>query len=114
MYNGIRKMLHDELENIEKNTSKLTPEILCHIYQITGSLHRMDEIEEYEDGGYSNTYHHDYQSRGRDSMGRYTSRRYSRDDGYEWLRGEVNDMMMDSDSEKEKEAYRKVLRRLGK
>lgn len=114
-HENIRNMLHQELKNIE-NRGQMTPDTVCLIYQITGALHRLDEIEESEE--IKESYQEDYQGRrGRNSMGRYTSRsQYGQYGGnqndYDWLKSQVNDMMMDSDSEKEKEAYRKVLRRL--
>lgn len=111
MYDGIRKMLHHELEQIEQRNN-MTPDLLCQIYQISGALHRLDEIEEYEMENSEYT-ERPYMYRGRDSRGRYTSRsRYYRDDEREHLAHEVNELLHDSDSEREREAYRKVLKKI--
>ena len=84
--NDLKDMINKELKTITKQES-VTPQILEAAYKAVDILKDIATIEAMQDAGYSNEYDDDMRysmrggysyARGRDAMGRYTSRAYSR------------------------------------
>lgn len=132
VYDQIRDMLCDELEEIAKK-KELTTNSLDVIYRSVDVLKDISTIkameqeypsEGYSRDGYSQGYYgrmpyymydemphegHSYGNTHRDSMGRYSSDGYSRN-GYSGdTREELNRLMNTAQNEREREAIRKAL-----
>ena len=100
------------------------------IHKLTDTIKNLDKIEMLEDGGYSQagdweadmrgTYGRgsSYRGRKRDSMGRYSSDGrmmrggYSRHDAKEAMMDQMEDLMAQAGSEKEREAIRRCMNQL--
>ena len=84
------------------------------IHKLTDTIKNLDKIEMLEDGGYSNS----YARRKRDSMGRYSRDGrmmrggYSRHDAKEAMMDQMEDLMAQAGSEKEREAIRRCMNQL--
>ena len=101
------------------------------IHKLTDTIKNLDKIEMLEDGGYSQagdweadlrgTYGRgsSYRGRKRDSMGRYSregrmipGRMYSRADAKEDMMDQMEDLMSQAGSEREREAIRRCMKQL--
>ena len=119
---GLKEMLEKEL-GILAMDEKLSLSSLDKIHKLTDTIKNIDKIEMLEGGGHSqrydrdddygrgNSYHGSEYSdaRGRDRMGRFTSRnysgtRYSRAEAKESMIDQIEDLMHDATSDKERMA----------
>ena len=99
------------------------------VHKLTDTIKNLDKIEMLEDGGYSQagdweiegrTYNrgNSYARRKRDSMGRYSRDGrmmrggYSRHDAKEAMMDQMEDLMAQAGSEKEREAIRRCMNQL--
>ena len=105
----LREMLCEELENMTEKRGALTADRLKLIDMLTHSIKSIDTIVAMEDSGYSNG--RSYTSRRSD--GRYTrDDRYSRDDVKTHLMRQLEDMMDEVHSDKEREAIRRCMEQM--
>ena len=127
----LKEKLCDELEEIA-NKGELGAGDLEIIHKLTDTIKNLDKIEMLEDGdGYSQagnweadmrgTYGRgsSYRGRKRDSMGRYSregrmipGRMYSRADAKEDMMDQMEDLMSQAGSEREREAIRRCMKQL--
>ena len=103
----LREMLCEELENMTEKGS-LSPDRLKTIDMLTHSIKSIDTIIAMEGSGYSNTYHDDRYSN-RYSTRRNMGGRYSRDDAKTHLMHQLEDMLDEVHSDKEREAIRNCM-----
>lgn len=94
----IRNMLCDELDDIVKH-GEMTPQTLDMIDKLTHSIKSIDTIEAMKESGYSKDYS---ERRGRDAMGRYTSRDYSEADR---LMKDLDRMSREASNDSSRRAY---------
>ena len=125
----LKEKLCDELEEIARK-GELGAGDLEIIHKLTDTIKNLDKIEMMEDGGYSQagdweadmrgTYGRgsSYRGRKRDSMGRYSRDGrmmrggYSRHDAKEAMMDQMEDLMAQAGSEKEREAIRRCMNQL--
>lgn len=127
----LKEKLCDELEEIARK-GELGAGDLEIIHKLTDTIKNLDKIEMLEDGdGYSQagnweadmrgTYGRgsSYRGRKRDSMGRYSregrmipGRMYSRADAKEDMMDQMEDLMSQAGSEREREAIRRCMKQL--
>ena len=130
----LKEKLCDELEEIA-NKGELGAGHLEIIHKLTDTIKNLDKIEMLEDGGYSQAgdweiegraYNrgNSYARRKRDSMGRYSrdgrmmrggyrdGRMYSRAEAKEDMMEQMEDLMAQAGSEKEREAIRRCMNQL--
>lgn len=130
----LKEKLCDELEEIA-NKGELGAGDLEIIHKLTDTIKNLDKIEMLEDGGYSQAgdweiegraYNrgNSYARRKRDSMGRYSrdgrmmrggyrdGRMYSRAEAKEDMMEQMEDLMAQAGSEKEREAIRRCMNQL--
>ena len=124
----LKEKLCDELEEIA-NKSELGAGDLEIVHKLTDTIKNLDKIEMLEDGGYSQAgdweiegraYNrgNSYARRKRDSMGRYSRDGrmmrggYSRHDAKEAMMDQMEDLMAQAGSEKEREAIRRCMNQL--
>ena len=125
----LKEKLCDELEEIASK-GELGAGDLEIIHKLTDTIKNLDKIEMLEDGGYSQagdweadmrgTYGRgsSYRGRKRDSMGRYARDGrmmrggYSRHDAKEAMMDQMEDLMAQAGSEKEREAIRRCMNQL--
>ena len=125
----LKEKLCDELEEIARK-GELGAGDLEIIHKLTDTIKNLDKIEMLEDGGYSQagdweadmrgTYGRgsSYRGRKRDSMGRYSREGrggrggYSRHDAKEAMMDQMEDLMAQAGSEKEREAIRRCMNQL--
>lgn len=124
----LRKKLCNELENFCAE-DELSIGTLDVVHKLTDTIKNIDKISMLEDDGYSGRYYDDgesyaprgmhyvrgHYSRGRDSYedGSSSRREYSRDGGKEKLYDMLRNMMDEAESERKREAYRKMIEQLG-
>lgn len=123
IYEEVKDMLCDELEKIAQK-GELTAGSLDIIDKLTHSIKSIDTIIAMQDydsdysneyDGNSNRYYPRYSyRRGRDSMGRYTSRggRYSRAEAHEEIVKELRDIMNDAKDENVKNEIKKAVKKI--
>lgn len=105
----LREMLCEELERMTERRGTLSPDKLKLIDMLTHSIKSIDTIVAMEDSGYSNTYREERHDGGRS----YTSRRgYSRDDAKTHLMHQLEDMLDEVHSDKEREAIRRCMEQM--
>jgi hypothetical protein len=108
----LREMLCEELENMTEQRS-LSGDKLKVIDMLTHSIKSIDTIIAMENSGYSNDYHDDrdrgrsYAARRRDDRGRY-----SRDDAHTHLKHQLEDMLDEVHSDKEREAIKRCIEQM--
>ena len=124
----LKEKLCKELEEIA-NKGELGAGDLEIIHKLTDTIKNLDKIEMLEDGGYSQAgdweiegraYNrgNSYARRKRDSMGRYSRDGrmmrggYSRHDAKEAMMDQMEDLMAQAGSEKEREAIRRCMNQL--
>lgn len=130
----LKERLCDELEEIA-NKGELGAGDLEIVHKLTDTIKNLDKIEVLEDGGYSQAgdweiegraYNRgsSYARRKRDSMGRYSrdgrmmrggyrdGRMYSRADAKEDMMDQMEALMEQAGSEKEREAIRRCMNQL--
>lgn len=129
--NDLRERLCKELEEIAMRRDMSAGDLET-LHKLTDTIKNIDKIEMLEDGGYSQRggrgyggeiyYRGDmsydeggnsYRERNRDSRGRYSResgrRGYSRDDGKHEMIKQLEEMMGDADTEREREAFRRCI-----
>lgn len=120
VYKEVKEMLCDELEKIAQK-GELTAGTLDVVDKITHSIKSIETIEameDYEDGHseayYDGRYYPRYTyRRGRDDMGRYTSRgRYSRAEAHEEIVKELHEIMDGATDESVKAEIRKAVKKI--
>ena len=130
MYDGLKhicEILENELANVNKKLDKsdgvLSGDDISYIDKLTHSIKSikttiaMMEAEDGESGRYSMPHYGNYNyggsyRRGRDSMGRYTSRRgYSYDDG---MIEELRSLMESAPDERTKSEFRQFIAKMEK
>lgn len=127
----IKDMLCDELEKYEKK-SQLSGGDLEAIHKLTDTIKNIDKIDMLEEGGYSQAGdwtarvdygHHGESYRRRDRMGRYSRdgegyhdgmsrdsyRGYSRDGARGYMMEQLEEMMENAESSKEKDALKRCM-----
>ena len=119
----LKEKLCDELEEIA-NKGELGSGDLEIIHKLTDTIKNLDKIEMLEDGGYSQAGDWEMEGRGsyargssyrnqrRDSRGRYSrdrGRMYSRADGKEHMMEQMEMLMEQAGSEREREAIRRCM-----
>ena len=109
----LRDMLCDELDKIAAKRN-MNPGDLETVHKLTDTIKNIDKIEILEDEGYSNSA--EWRADVRGSYGRndrrgehYVRGHYSRADGAEHLRTQLNDMMRETDDERVREALRRAV-----
>lgn len=124
----LKEKLCDELEEIARK-GELGAGDLEIVHKLTDTIKNLDKIEMLEDGGYSQTgdweiegraYNrgNSYARRKRDSMGRYSREGrggrggYSRHDAKEDMMDQMEALMEQAGSEKEREAIRRCMNQL--
>jgi len=123
----IEDMLLDEMKSISKQ-EKLSSSDVEDIYKMVDILKDIETFLAMKNAGYSGTYYGDYDmsmrgprysyddmsyARGRDSMGRFTSRDgYSGHDGKEGLIEKLNMAMMNARNDEDREQYRRAMEQL--
>lgn len=125
----LKEKLCDELEEIARK-GEFSAGDLEAVHKLTDTIKNLDKIEMLEDGGYSQagdweadmrgTYGRgsSYRGRKRDSMGRYARDGrmmrggYSRHDAKEAMMDQMEDLMAQAGSEKEREAIRRCMNQL--
>ena len=124
----LKEKLCDELDEIARK-GELGAGDLEIIHKLTDTIKNLDKIEMLEDGGYSQAgdweiegraYNrgNSYARRKRDSMGRYSRDGrmmrggYSRHDAKEAMMDQMEDLMAQAGSEKEREAIRRCMNQL--
>ena len=125
----LKEKLCDELEEIARK-GELGAGDMEIIHKLTDTIKNLDKIEMMEDGGYSQagdweadmrgTYGRgsSYRGRKRDSIGRYSRDGrmmrggYSRHDAKEAMMDQMEDLMAQAGSEKEREAIRRCMNQL--
>lgn len=122
----IQDMLEDELKKISKKDD-ITSSDLDNVYKIVDIVKDISTIEAMKNAdqnGYSRDYSMDYgnsytrdgysERRGRDSMGRYTSRdsEYSRHGNKDRMIEDLKVMMQNARTEDERNSYRKAVEQL--
>lgn len=126
----LKEKLCDELDEIARK-GEMGPGDLEIIHKLTDTIKNLDKIEMLEDGdGYSQagdwemegrgSYNRgsSYRGRKRDSMGRYSREGrggrggYSRHDAKEAMMDQMEDLMAQAGSEKEREAIRRCMNQL--
>ena len=124
----LKEKLCDELKEIA-NKGELGAGDLEIVHKLTDTIKNLDKIEMLEDGGYSQAgdweiegraYNrgNSYARRKRDSMGRYSRDGrmmrggYSRHDAKEAMMDQMEDLMAQAGSEKEREAIRRCMTQL--
>lgn len=124
----LKEKLCDELEEIARK-GELGAGDLEIVHKLTDTIKNLDKIEMLEDGGYSQAgdweiegraYNrgNSYARRKRDSMGRYSREGrggrggYSRHDAKEAMMDQMEDLMAQAGSEKEREAIRRCMNQL--
>lgn len=131
-FENLKETLCTELEEISRK-AKITAGDLETAHKLTGTIKNIEEIIMFDDAGYSEArdgrrdYNRDssYANRRRDSLGRYArddgrdggnySRDgggYSRADGRGRIMEQLEMMMEDADSEKERDAIRRFKREM--
>lgn len=128
LYDQIKDMLCDELEEIAKK-KELTTNSLDVIYKSVdvlkdiSTINAMEQEYGYSNDGYSQGYfgrtpyymyddipHDGHSYARRDSRGRYSSEGYSRNDGYSGdTKDELQRLMSNAQNDREREAIRKAL-----
>ncbi len=129
IYEEVKDMLCDELEKIAQK-GELTAGSLDIVDKLTHSIKSLETIiamqdytddhsNGYDDGNsnryYDGRYYPRYSyRRGRDSMGRYTSRggRYSRAEAHEEIVKELRDIMDDAQDESVKNEIKKAVKKI--
>lgn len=121
-YYELKDMLCEELENLVKK-GELSAGALDAVDKLTHSIKSLVTIIAMEEGGYSNDgydrgssygYDRGYSGRrysNRDSMGRYTSRRYSRDEAKDEVIRHMEKLMEDM-SGKDREIVQDAVKQL--
>lgn len=124
----LKEKLCDELEEIARKPEMGAGDLEI-IHKLTDTIKNLDKIEMLEDGGYSQAgdweiegraYNrgNSYARRKRDSMGRYARDGrmmrggYSRHDAKEAMMDQMEDLMAQAGSEKEREAIRRCMNQL--
>ena len=130
----LKEKLCDELEEIARK-GEFSAGDLEAVHKLTDTIKNLDKIEMLEDGGYSQAgdweiegraYNrgNSYARRKRDSMGRYSrdgrmmrggyrdGRMYSRAEAKEDMMEQMEDLMAQAGSEKEREAIRRCMNQL--
>ena len=125
----LKEKLCDELDEIARK-GELGAGDLEIVHKLTDTIKNLDKIEMLEDGGYSQagdwemegrgSYNRgsSYRGRKRDSMGRYSRDGrmmrggYSRHDAKEAMMDQMEDLMAQAGSEKEREAIRRCMNQL--
>ena len=124
----LKEKLCDELDEIARK-GELGAGDLEIVHKLTDTIKNLDKIEMLEDGGYSQAgdweiegraYNrgNSYARRKRDSMGRYSRDGrmmrggYSRHDAKEAMMDQMEDLMAQAGSEKEREAIRRCMNQL--
>ena len=124
----LKEKLCDELEEIARK-GEFSAGDLEAVHKLTDTIKNLDKIEMLEDGGYSQAgdweiegraYNrgNSYARRKRDSMGRYSRDGrmmrggYSRHDAKEAMMDQMEDLMAQAGSEKEREAIRRCMNQL--
>lgn len=125
----LKEKLCDELDEIARKPEMGAGDLEI-IHKLTDTIKNLDKIEMLEDGGYSQagdweadmrgTYGRgsSYRGRKRDSMGRYSRDGrmmrggYSRHDAKEAMMDQMEDLMAQAGSEKEREAIRRCMNQL--
>jgi hypothetical protein len=114
----IQDKMEDELKSICRK-EEITSTDLENIYKIVDIVKDITTVEamhKADNDGYSRGWDVDYSyARGRDSMGRYTSRDngYSRDSKNDMI-NHLTDMMRSARTDEERESYRKTIDHLSR
>lgn len=125
IYYNVKDMLHDELSEIIKK-GELSAGSLETIDKLLNSIKNADKIimyERYSAEGYSNTVepngtmnNYSYgrgRNASRDSLGRYSNRRYMYDDGNKHEKIDMlRDMMQETGNEDERRTLQKIIHRM--
>lgn len=120
----LRDKLCDELDEIARKPEMSAGDLET-AHKLTDTIKNIDKIEMLEeDGGYSQagdwemegrgSYNRgsSYRGRKRDSMGRYSRRMYSRGDAKEHMMEQMEALMDQAGSEREREAIRRCMGQL--
>lgn len=118
-FDELKDMLVDKLDEYAEE-GKLTISTLDTIHKLTDTVKNLckidmlEEAAEYTDNEYSRRYGRGASyARKRDNMGRYSResyrRGYSRDDAREHMIDQIEDMMQNASTDKEREALRKCM-----
>lgn len=122
----LKEKLCDELEEIARKPEMGAGDLEI-IHKLTDTIKNLDKIEMLEDGGYSQAGDWEMEGRGsyargssyrnqrRDSRGRYSrdrGRMYSRADGKEHMMEQMEMLMDQAGSEREREAIRRCMGQL--
>lgn len=119
----LRDKLCKELDEIARKPEMGAGDLEI-IHKLTDTIKNLDKIEMLEDGGYSQagdwemegrgSYNRgsSYRGRKRDSMGRYSRRMYSRGDAKEHMMEQMEALMDQAGSEREREAIRRCMGQL--
>ena len=130
----IKDIMEDELKQISRK-EQLTKDDICLVGEMIDVVKDIETIEAMKDAAsqgwsrdyardYSNGYTEDYSNaygnmtrRGRDSMGRYTSRGNSYDEGYsrhtkDEMIENLKTMMMNARTPEERESYRATIEQM--
>ena len=122
----LKEKLCDELEEIARKPEMGAGDLEI-IHKLTDTIKNLDKIEMLEDGGYSQAGDWEMEGRGsygrgssyrnqrRDSRGRYSrdrGRMYSRADGKEHMMEQMEMLMEQAGSEREREAIRRCMGQL--
>lgn len=131
----LKNMLCEELEEIARKPEMSAGDLET-VHKLTDTIKNIDKIQMFDEGEYSQTGDWEAELRGnygrgnsyagtrrRDSMGRYSrdggtsyarGPRYSRTDAKEHMINQLEAMMDDADSEKEREAIRRCIAQMEK
>ena len=118
----LKEKLCDELDEIARK-GELGAGDLEIVHKLTDTIKNLDKIEMLEDSDYSQAgdweiegraYNrgNSYARRKRDSMGRYSRRMYSRGDAKEHMMEQMEALMDQAGSEREREAIRRCMGQL--
>ena len=122
----LRDKLCDELDEIARKPDMSAGDLET-AHKLTDTIKNIDKIEMLEDGGYSQAGDWEMEGRGsygrgssyrgqrRDSRGRYThdrGRMYSRSDGKDHMMEQMEMLMEQAGSEREREAIRRCMSQL--
>ena len=116
----LKEKLCDELEKIARKNDMSAGDLEM-AHKLTDTIKNIDKIDMLEDDGYSKAGDWDdrvydrgssYRNQRRDSRGRYSRRMYSRGDAKEHMMEQMEMLMGQAGSEREREAIRRCMKQL--
>lgn len=116
----LKEKLCDELEKIARKNDMSAGDLEM-AHKLTDTIKNIDKIDMLEDDGYSQAGDWDdrvydrgssYRNQRRDSRGRYSRRMYSRGDAKDHMMEQMEMLMDQAGSEREREAIRRCMKQL--